>query len=90
MRNVWVSFLVLLMILGIIPSASAEVVVFIKNPRPPIVIVGNPYPKFFTIHPNNSYTVYLMVLMMLVLQKLEFTTELTEGNGSGSMLKEPR
>lgn len=59
MRNVWVSFLVLLMILGIIPSASAEVVVFIKNPRPPIVIVGNPYPKFFTIHPNNSYTVYL-------------------------------
>lgn len=59
MRNVWVSFLVLLMILGIIPSASAEVVVFIKNPRPPIVIVGNPYPKFFTVHPNNSYTVYL-------------------------------
>ena len=62
MRKACVSFLILILILGIVPSASAEVVAFIKNPRPPIVIVGNPYPNFFTIQPNSSYTVYLYVI----------------------------
>ncbi|AHF80033.1 hypothetical protein [Thermococcus paralvinellae] len=59
MRKRYVLFLLMIIVLSVIPSASAQVLALVKNPRPPIVIVGNPYPKFFTIHPNNSYTVYL-------------------------------
>ena len=34
---------------------------FVKNPKPPLIIVGNPYPKYLSLSPNETYTVYLYV-----------------------------
>ncbi|MBO8173907.1 MAG: hypothetical protein H0Z18_01465 [Thermococcus sp.] len=59
MKKLYILFLIMMIMMSIVPSASAEVVALVKNPRPPVIVVGNPYPKFLTILPNNSYTIYL-------------------------------
>lgn len=55
-----VTVLIILLTLSItISSVSSQA--FVKNPKPPLVILGNPYPEYLSLFPNETYTVYIYV-----------------------------
>ncbi|WP_457752961.1 hypothetical protein [Thermococcus sp.] len=81
MRRVHISlFLLIIMILTALPPTHAEVVALVKNPRPPVIVVGNLYPKFLTVSPNTSYTVYLYGIDDVGIVKMGIYYRVNRGN----------
>ncbi|WP_456321656.1 hypothetical protein [Palaeococcus sp. (in: euryarchaeotes)] len=52
----------LILMLSLLGASTIKGAVFIQNPGPPIVVLGNPYPKYLSVAPNETFSAYFYVV----------------------------
>lgn len=61
--------------------------ILIKNPQPSLVILGNPYPKYFSIPEGEEYTAYFYVIEDLDIEEVTFYYRINYGEWQARPIK---